>query len=81
MNEKPVLMTIERPQAEHEFLRFQVGTWEERPVTEPIYRGKVVVGHRVNRKETVPIFHLLGFGHSAAKAKAMAAEAVRKWKN
>jgi len=81
MNEKPVLMTIERPQAENEFLRFQVGTWEERPVTEPIYRCNVVSGHRVNRKETVPIFHLLGFGNTSAKAKAMAAEALRTWKN
>jgi hypothetical protein len=67
------MTTIERsyPDATCPALRCQVGIVGRRPEQLPIFRGKEVIGHRPGA-ETVPVFCLIGYGSTEARAQARA---------
>ena len=64
----------EYPQAKHKFLRFQVGSMEERFGRKPVYKTKTSRTARgdasTNTKEQV--FHLQGFGPTLEAAERRA---------
>lgn len=72
-NLKPDFGQIVRqyPDAQHSFLRFQVGVNVDRPMREPRFEGKSIVGMFSNGRR-VTVFKLLGFGETIEAAQRMA---------
>ena len=69
----------ENPNAELNFLRFQVGLRESRPFQVPVFEKTQdgiesyrVIGYSDSDRERVLTFHLKGFGPTLKEAQAMA---------
>jgi hypothetical protein len=77
--EMPDIRIREYPLAQNPFLRYQIGRMETRPITLPCFEGRLLVGHRVGRKQ-VSVFHLLGWGDTQEKAEALANAVLRPTK-
>ncbi len=67
------ITTIEHPKATNSFMRFQVGSAEQRIGLKATYgaAGDKPTGYAPMR-DLVPVFKLLGFGATLAAAKRMA---------
>jgi hypothetical protein len=68
----------ERPDAQFEFLRHQIGCTEMRYEQVPVFDGRKFMGCYRRSDNKAPVFRLLGFGSTKAKAKAMARETEKK---
>ena len=73
------LVIKENPNAELDFLRFQVGLTESRPLQLPLFAELSdgvetyrIIGYEDAKYERVQIFHLKGFGPTLKEAQAMA---------
>ena len=64
------------PNATFEPLRCQIGTVGQRPAQIPVFSGREIIGHEVSA-EMVPVFHLLGYGSTEARARARARRVSR----
>jgi hypothetical protein len=65
------------PMIQNEFLRYQAGRVERRVEDIPVFRDHRLL-KTVKGELMVPVFRLLGWGDSPAKARKMAEEAERK---
>lgn len=71
------LIARHMPEAENDFLRWQIGIQSLRIMERPVYAGRVVVGTEPMRSLTT-VFHLLGYGTTKARALSMARAALER---
>jgi hypothetical protein len=73
------MITLKEQPGAHPTLRFLVGEKRVRPVQIAVFEdatSQKVVAHKQSLADKVTVFHVLGFGRTAERAKAMAAAKV-----